>query len=928
MNDYTKFLSVKNQLQKFYNFKAKEEREIIYATKIVFDSQIEEIKKNFNNRNINLENKEEKAIQFVDLIAITRLKDNFYIELLKIEKDISFKFSSDFNMLLKLSFKSNEEISIKTGDKDMDIKFSNTINSKEFIWSIIKIVNKKKLENQVQIKGFNYKDLEDFAVKNKFYSFNKFFEEEKKKERYEVDISDKELSDLEFTLKSLNINSILSYDLENLNSKIEQFNIQTKESFLKRLQNEFAKDVIFFLGEIKQLDESIIKMDTSLEEDLGSISNIWHGIQKIEDANHHIELRNESKRKLQEFIHKLFEQLTISESKKENLISGGYLANSELMIISEIMDNFVKFFKSRKKQDIKMAIIKEGQDEIKSIIDLMILNFNKRMNDYIRSHCFQETFLLRNLPSFTNTKLIIHVKDIVTKLRAGRGYIESFLLDRRFFIEKLNQLVNNQDELNKNKIFSDCVTLIAKGMRDCLAMEFNGGIKILQFFFDSDILNPSKLDTYLDSDDLLKYDALEKMDSDWVYEINKYFTTFILNCFFSVDKCVEVLLSVFSEEPNFYLDKNSKQGEEIEKIVSQKIYEYLSKNFNTSIEKNILLGFVIYTILSAIQEKISKNVIEDMVILSVNDIFEQSLKVEESYMPSVADPDIDFLGGTNYNVNIEEIGIRKISIQETKTFINKNMKSLQGVLNEFFSEQKEIISNYVCEVRRVGIIPIVKKTCNLFNLLIALSKGIRSDYLVDVINEIRLKLRQTIERLSKVKPKYTNILMLENYYYLNKCFKVLEDRNINISGMAKIESDTFLVFKTFKEEYIKEIFVYQFKDFYTFYDKFNSQFNTLGDQIKMQSSFTFSNFDKYVTTFLKELPKNVEKMAKRVNKHLCKELGLAPVLWIDIQFYINKILKHLESIYKECYQKESDKKYLTPALDSINNFNFMNLSKK
>ena len=32
--DYTKFLKIKNQLQKFYNFIAKEEREIIYSCKL------------------------------------------------------------------------------------------------------------------------------------------------------------------------------------------------------------------------------------------------------------------------------------------------------------------------------------------------------------------------------------------------------------------------------------------------------------------------------------------------------------------------------------------------------------------------------------------------------------------------------------------------------------------------------------------------------------------------------------------------------------------------------------------------------------------------------------------------------------------------------------------------------------------------------
>jgi hypothetical protein len=954
MNDFTKFLSVKNQLQKFYNFRAKEEREIIYATKIFIDNSYNtesDAKTVFSGgnthrdtviidhsilateRGMKINEEKEKTNNSSgspnDLIAITHLKDTYYIEFLRLDKDISFKFSSSFNMLIKLTVKNLEELSLKIGEREFDIIFFNEVNLKEFVWCLIKIISLKKLENQVQIKGINYKDLEDFAVKNNFYSFNKKFEEEKKKERYEIDVSDKELEDLEYTLKSLKIDSIISYDLENLNSKIEQFNINTKESFLQKLQGDFAKDVTFFLAEIQNLDGNISKMSTSLESDLSSIADIWHGIQKIEDANHRIELRNENKRRLQEFMTKLIDQLTISRSKKENLIHSHYLSNSELVIISEILDNFVKFYKSRKKQDIKMSIIREGHEEIKSIIKFMIDNFNIKMHEYIRNHIFNETYLLRNLPSFNNTKIILQIKDIVEKLKKGRGYLENFLLDRRFFIEKLNILVNNQEDLDKSKIFKDCTTIMAKGMRDCLAMEFNGAIKILQIFFDCEILNPQKLDIYLSSEDLMKYDAFERIETDYVYEINKYMSTFILNSFFAADKCVEILLNVFSEEPNFHLDKTSKYYEEIEKIVTYKLYEYLSKNFNTSVEKNVLLGFVIYSILSAVQERISKNIIEDMIILSVKDIFDHSYKMEESYMNSKVDSsDLDQLNMNNVqHVNMEEVGIRKISLQETKNLIVRNMKTLQGLINVFFNEQKEIIGEYTCEVRRVGVIPIVKKTLNFIKLLIALTRGIKQDYLYETINDFRAKLKVTIERLAKTKPKYTNIILLENYYYINICLRSLENFDISNPNLSKIEQDAFIIFAKFKADYIKEIFEYQFKEFNAYYEKFTSQYTTFGDQVRMQTGFSYPTFEKNAIGFLKELPKAVEKMAKRVNKHLCKELDLAPIIWIDIQNYLMKITTNIETACKDCYSKPIDSKLILNATESVKNFNFMNLYK-
>jgi hypothetical protein len=257
MGDYTKFLSIKNQLQKFYNFKAKEEREIIYAVKIIDDQPPIEIKEELPERLLTekssylktqTEIKQEK-VTVNDLIALTKIKDIFYIELLRIDKDINFKYSSNMNMLMKISLKAthhtsdkivinnvhnnnqelNHNLLLNLAEKNLTINFQNELNLKEFLWCLLHIIAKMKIEKQVQVRGVNYKDLEDFAFKNKFYSFNSIYDEEQKKERIEIEVTDKELEDLSDTLKSLNIESIIYYDLENLNSRIEQFNIETKE---------------------------------------------------------------------------------------------------------------------------------------------------------------------------------------------------------------------------------------------------------------------------------------------------------------------------------------------------------------------------------------------------------------------------------------------------------------------------------------------------------------------------------------------------------------------------------------------------------------------------------------------------------------------------------------------------------------------------
>ncbi len=79
---------------------------------------------------------------------------------------------------------------------------------------------------------------------------------------------------------------------------------------------------------------------------------------------------------------------------------------------------------------------------------------------------------------------------------------------------------------------------------------------------------------------------------------------------------------------------------------------------------------------------------------------------------------------------------------------------------------------------------------------------------------------------------------------------------------------------------------------------------------------------------MKELPKNVEKIAKRVNKHFCKEEALAPIMWKEEQKFLLGILNNLESLYTHCYGKQINDQLLKNANDSVVNFNFMNIYKK
>lgn len=892
---------------------------------------------NSNNSNINL----------------TKDKSNFSKNEGKEKSEMSHK-NNDSYLINNDNFKNL--VSIKFSDKALDLEFFDSVYLRELLWCLIKLIDCFVSSANIQTKGFNYKDLEDFAEKKNFYMFNKLFEIEKKKEKYDIDVSNEELATLKHTLNSININSILDYDLENLNTKIEQFNIKTKEDFLQSLQGSFGKGV----AEVKEgqlnLERQLKEITSSLVVDSEMIEHVWNSIQKIEEANHRIELRWENKRKLEEYMKNLFDQLVIPAAKERSLLKCSYISNSDILIVSEILDKFLKFFRSRKKQDVKLAILSEGRQKIKNLVDSMIMNYFQSLADFIRGNYFYETFLLSELPMFNSNKINLIISKNMDKNGQRRMHLTDYLNDRKFFIEKINTLFTksemavNDITFNEKKYFEQAVAIISESLGDLL----NNEIVIWQDSWNNitnSDMNVEIMDINLASDSLLNYDAFEFFNKDLIFESSKYMATVILNSFRAMDNCAELLLNFFSEKPNFFLDKNSALYQTAENEISKSLLEILSTYFDEYLEKcNILLPLIYYDILATIHDKISKNLMDDIIFISLDDIIDQKSLNEEGTAAhhNNHNPHLNLTQRSNNNNNnnyenqhyLETNNTRKfnfgfddhsigsrISLQVTKSFIKLNLKTMSVSLLKFFNMQKEDIDNFTCKPRRVGIIPIIKKGCNFLKLIISLTCQIKQDYIYQQTEEFIVKMKICIEKISKIDPKYTNIILLENYYYIHKFLKSFDYLNITNTKILELEKYCFTVFEKFKNIYIEEVFSYQFREFWDFYSKLIFEFEQQGDKIKTQASFIFNNFNKKTQTFLKDLPKNIERMAGRVHKHFCKEEGLSPFIFTDLQNFLQKIIKTIDRFYDVCYKSASPAELVKNALEAVIKFNFSKFNK-
>ena len=973
--DYSKLSKFKPTLEKLYNLKANEEKKVIYACRILNNPLLSEEEIRKEKEEIERQNRESNLIgasmiinnklgirpshlnalgvsNYVQkqkdvLLLITQNQKDYFIEIItliiSIQTDIEFNYSIDFSNLSNIELDSFKN-EILLYPKKLKLEFDqnlNDINGKnqncfEFLWCIIHLMNKnnKKLYRNIKLKGVNFKDIDDFAEMNKFKDNidPKIFSHVNRNDK-NIQISDEELDTLQSTLSDLGVNSIINLDLEHLNSKIEDFSIEESEEFLKQLNGDFKTYVDGFLVQLSNLDGKINSLSVNNINDKMGVDELYGGIQKIEEKNHRIKLRNINKKKLCDFMKNLKEQLTITPQRKEVLLHTQYISMSELVIVNEVLDNFVKFYKNRKFEKIDMDLIKEGDNFIKNIITSLIKNFDSNVYNYIKKNSFIESNLLRSLPKFVNEDAKKEINKLRKKIPTNkeRLSLRNYLLDRKFVAQHLNSLFEGQKDLNEIDAFNLCSECISKGMRDSFAKEFNTVVSLWGFFFESELLDETQYNLYLDSETFTKFDAFKYLNSNPIFEANKFFSVLIINTFFNCEVYIDLLKNYFSYNPMFNLENSPTILSNCEKIISKKVYDSMSSNFQSSVQKSIILAAILFALLSSVKEKISSSA-NDFVQISLKDIFELRNNEDESDVNNtIGDITTNYnfgIGEKNNDIyNLENMGIYKISTQVTKEFLANNIREIKDSLFKFMDEQKDIIIQYKCEIRRIGIIPMVQKSINFFKLILAVTNGIKTDSIFILFENFLNELKSSIDRISKTNKKYTNIVLTENYHYIYRFFQEFEKCGLNIDNpkYAEYENEYQGLYEKYKNNYIEEIYEYQFPEFHYYYNRFLGLFQTNKSQVKLQNNYTPSNFIKNIQNFLKGYSSNIETMASRVVKHFCKEENLAPFIWKEVVVFLCSKLKEISNYCKECYEQNID---VSSYIKFTKEFNFKELYKK
>lgn len=169
-----------------------------------------------------------------------------------------------------------------------------------------------------------------------------------------------------------------------------------------------------------------------------------------------------------------------------------------------------------------------------------------------------------------------------------------------------------------------------------------------------------------------------------------------------------------------------------------------------------------------------------------------------------------------------------------------------------------------------------------------------NEYLIDFLSNFL----QWLDAMAKTKPKYYNIVMLENLRFivarLNRQSYWDEWRH----KKGELEDQ----YKENADKYIQYIFEYQFKKYTAYTKKIRLAIKGNDfDSLKEQSDYTFKSLDKMAKGTFGALHKACKSMHDRMKKHLKSDEKVRKEMWELLLVYVEKEYDELAGIVESCY---------------------------
>jgi len=227
--------------------------------------------------------------------------------------------------------------------------------------------------------------------------------------------------------------------------------------------------------------------------------------------------------------------------------------------------------------------------------------------------------------------------------------------------------------------------------------------------------------------------------------------------------------------------------------------------------------------------------------------------------------------------------------------------SIMGKFNKFIEEQVAWVSNWKTDAKRPGILaPFAKLPKLLDRMQASMVLTEKSSYIQEASTaylKIALVLFQLLEHVSLANPKYANVIKMENCYFFKH---TISQRDI--PALQEYINQASQIFEVSCQEYLDWLIQCQFPHVIAFFSRIEDLVASVGphDVIYHENRKSLDGMlKKYLDE--KSVPEGLKLINSRMEKHLCNESALAPVLWDHLSDMMFALFSRYEELCNICY---------------------------
>ena len=204
------------------------------------------------------------------------------------------------------------------------------------------------------------------------------------------------------------------------------------------------------------------------------------------------------------------------------------------------------------------------------------------------------------------------------------------------------------------------------------------------------------------------------------------------------------------------------------------------------------------------------------------------------------------------------------------------------------------LDNFACNTRQAGILIPVTNIMNMIETMSNYCASTRENRFNEFTIDCLAKFIQWLDGMANTKPKYYNIVMVENLKYIISRLDIQELWNEWIEKKNELNQQ----YQVNVKKYVQYIFEYQFPKYTEYMQgiKISIKGNT-----SLEGKYTSKSFENLVSSTFSSFAKSCKKMKDRMKKHLKSSESINEEIWGELETYIKNEYQILETIVEKYY---------------------------